>query len=76
MKTKQSKTKSRTKVGRTASLRCDALVGRLVRSVGKGPVASILAEFEGQIEGYTSRKSRLLQCKTLCVMHTYEIDGG
>ena len=32
MKTKQSKTKTRTKAGRTASLRCDALVRALTKA--------------------------------------------
>lgn len=33
MKTKQSKTKKRTKAGRTASLRCDAIVSRLLGEI-------------------------------------------
>ena len=52
------------------------LVDRLVKLVGKKEVASILLQFEGEVDGWPNRKQRMEVCKTLCIVHESEIDGG
>lgn len=54
----------------------DKQVSRLVKLVGKKEVSNILGQFEGFIEGITSRKIRLKVVSTLCVADVNDIDGG
>jgi hypothetical protein len=51
-------------------------INRLSRLVGRKNIEEILSAFEAQIAGWKTRSQRLRECKTLTVMHTYEVDGG
>jgi hypothetical protein len=59
-----------------SEIRIQKTVRRLVRMVGYPAVEEILDQFEGQIEGYPSRKRRKKVASTLCVMDESEIEGG